>query len=78
MNTDNHAQKLHDSAVVIDGHSDILIPLAKGKMRLGDRVEAPDMATWRPPPDLEQSPPVQLGFSPHALYFEPMGQYDIP
>jgi hypothetical protein len=45
MNAGNHAQKLHDSAVVIDGHSDIPIPIAEGKMRLGDRVEVPDPAT---------------------------------
>jgi hypothetical protein len=45
MNAGNHAQKLHNSAVVIDGHSDIPIPIAEGKMRLGDRVEVPDPAT---------------------------------
>ena len=44
---------INDSAVPIDGHSDILIPIAEGKMRLGDRVEGPDPAAWRPPPDLD-------------------------
>ena len=29
-----NASALHKQAIVIDGHSDILIPMAEGKMRL--------------------------------------------
>ena len=35
------AAKIHRDAIVIDGHSDILMAIADGKMRLGERVEVP-------------------------------------
>lgn len=73
-----HAQLLHQRAIVIDGHSDILIPMTEGKMFLGDRVTVPDPATWIAPPGVERSPMVQFGMQPHTAYFGPMGQYDIP
>lgn len=34
----NHARQLHESAVVIDAHSDILIAVADGRVRLGERT----------------------------------------
>ena len=53
MNASNevskHAHLLHKRAIVIDGHADILIPMTEGKMRLGDRVEVPDPASWIAP-----------------------------
>ncbi len=70
--------ELHDSAVVIDGHCDILIPVAEGKMTLEERVEVPDPETWIAPPGLEQHPLVEFGALPHTVYFGCMGQYDIP
>jgi len=73
-----HARDLHARAIVIDGHSDILIPVAEGKMRLGDKINVPDPETWLAPPGLENSPLVDFGFQPHTAYFGPMGQYDIP
>lgn len=76
-NAEDHALDLHRRAIVIDGHSDILIPLADGKMRLGEHVVVPDPAGWQPP-----IPPAHgenaFGFPQHALYFGTMGQYDIP
>jgi len=72
-----HARDLHRQAIVIDGHSDILIPLADGKMRMGDRVVVPDPAGWQPPIPAAHGHNV-FGFPHHALYFGTMGQYDIP
>ena len=73
-----HINWLHQQAIVIDGHSDILIPVAEGKMRLGDRVEVPEPGDWQAPLGLEHSPLVQFGVGPHTVYFGPMGQYDLP
>jgi len=72
------AAGLHESAIVIDGHCDILIPVAEGKMTLGERVEVPNPETWIAPPGLERHPLVKFGALPHTVYFGPMGQYDIP
>jgi membrane dipeptidase len=73
-----HAAMLHGQAIVIDGHSDILMPIADGKMRLGRRAEVPDPAGWEPP----LGPAVDEGLfsllSPHTLFFGAMGHYDIP
>ena len=75
--TSDHARDLHRRAVVIDGHSDILIPVTEGKMALGERVEVPGL-DWRPPPGLDKSPLVQFGLGPHTAWFGCMGQYDLP
>jgi membrane dipeptidase len=70
------AAELHRQAIVIDGHCDILMPIADGKMRLGERVSVPDPATWQPP--IPVNTDEHFGFPQHAYYFGPMGQYDIP
>lgn len=71
------AQDLHRRAIVIDGHSDILIPVTEGKMSLEDRVQLPGL-DWAAPPGLERGPLARFGFSPHTIWFGPMGQYDLP
>jgi hypothetical protein len=48
---DQRAAELHRRAIVIDGHSDILMCLADRKTRLGERAEVPDWHTWDAPPD---------------------------
>jgi membrane dipeptidase len=70
--------ELHEKAIIIDGHCDILIPMTEGKMNVGERVQVPDLKGWQAPPGLENSPLVKYGFSPHTIYFGCMGQYDIP
>ena len=77
-NVETHAAELHQQAIVIDGHSDILQPIADGKMRLGDRVEVPEPATWEAPPGLAGGAPSAYAYSQHTSYFGPMGQFDIP
>ncbi|MFN8593737.1 MAG: membrane dipeptidase [Thermomicrobiales bacterium] len=74
-----HTETLHREAIIIDGHSDILMAIADGKMRLGDRVELPPPIGWQPPLGWAESPETALyDFSPHTAYFQTMGQYDIP
>ena len=74
-----HAAALHRQAIVIDGHSDILMSVADGKVRLGAVTPIPAPDLWEPP----------LGFvvedmgSPgsidaHSAFFGPAGHYSIP
>jgi membrane dipeptidase len=75
----NHAGAIHNRAIIIDGHSDILMPVADGKMRLGDAFQLPDPATWRAPIGWRRSAEAELyDMSPHTDYFQTMGHYDIP
>jgi len=74
-----HARELHRRAIVIDGHSDILIAIADDKVRLGERMEIPHPETWEPPlSTLTDSMSSMYGFSPHTAYFGAAGQYSIP
>jgi len=72
-----HAVELHRWAIVIDCHSDILIPVTAGKMRLGQRVEVPDPRAWCPSAGTGGGFE-NFGFSAHTAHFGPMGQYDLP
>ena len=75
----DHADDLHQRAIIIDGHSDILMPITDGKMRLSDRFELPDPTTWQPPPGWRRSAEADFyDMSPHTDYFQTMGHYDIP
>lgn len=75
---DRRAVELHRQAIVIDGHSDILIPIADGKMRMNERVEVPDPATWQPDMGMVGGAGSEFYFPHHAIHFGPMGQFDIP
>jgi membrane dipeptidase len=73
------AAALHRDAIVIDGHSDILMAIADGKMRLGERFALPDPATWGPPAGWRGDAEAALyNFSPHTSFFQTMGHYDLP
>jgi membrane dipeptidase len=76
MASNGRAQELHRQAIVIDGHSDILIPVTEGKMTLAERVEVPGL-DWQVPPGLSGMAS-KFGFSPHTMWFGCMGQYDLP
>jgi len=75
---EKRAVELHQQAIVIDAHTDILIPITDGKMKLADRVETPDPATWEPPLGMFGGTGADFNFPAHAIYFGPMGQYDVP
>ena len=78
-NVTKRAAELHRQAIIIDSHSDILMPVADGKIRLGDDVNLPDPETWEPPLGLIESlGPDMIGYSAHTRYFGPIGQYSIP
>lgn len=73
------AAELHRDAIIIDGHSDVLMAIADGKMRLGDRVDLPAHEGWQAPPGWAASEESKLyDFSPHTAYFQTMGHYDLP
>jgi len=73
------ATSLHQKSIVIDGHSDILIALTDGRMHLRDRVEVESPQTWQGAPyvrmPINNSP---FFLSPYSIWYECMGQYDIP
>ena len=74
-----HAANLHREAVIIDGHSDILIPIADGKVRINDSVRVPEAADWLPPLGMPGGPFSQTDrLWAHALMYGPMGQYSLP
>lgn len=73
----SRAADLHRRAIVIDGHSDILIPITEGKLSLADRAElpAPDRV---PSLGNDAKPLLNFGFSPQTVWFGCLGQYDLP
>ncbi len=73
------ASQLHHRAIVIDGHCDILNPLADGRVRLSERTEVEPPETWRGA-DYVRMPPNNTPYdvSAYSWYFECIGQYDIP
>lgn len=75
---DSRLKDLHQQAIIIDGHSDILIPVTDNKMSLADRVEVPDPATWEAPAGLVSTIENTFNMPPHVFHFGPMGQYDVP
>lgn len=75
---DLKVQDLLRQAHVIDGHSDILIPLTEGKVNIAERTIIPDLENWEAPLGLEKPALTKFGFKPHTIYFGCMGQYDIP
>src|SRR3712207_1810818 len=77
--TIERARALHERAIIIDGHSDILMAIADHKMRLGTRVELPPHEGWQAPLGWAETEETKLyNFSPHTAYFQTMGHYDIP
>jgi membrane dipeptidase len=73
------AAALHRDAIIVDGHSDVLMAIADRKMRLGERVELPPHEGWQPPMGWTDSEESKLyDFTPHTAYFQTMGHYDLP
>lgn len=72
-----HAAELHRKAVVIDCHSDILMPIADGLVRLGTQVEIPDPTQWKPPFEIVGTESYDYRW-PLNNMFGCIGQYSIP
>ncbi len=71
------ARKLHERAIVIDCHSDILIPIADGFVRMGTQVDIPDPQEYEPPFEIKAEYPPWVSW-PHSNRFGCIGQYSLP
>ena len=75
------AAGLHRDAIVIDGHSDILLPVIGGVTRLDTPFDMTAMERWRtiaehqPQPEMHDVP---YDLDPLALLIAPAGQYELP
>ena len=77
--TDSQAVALHRRAIVIDGHSDILIPVADGLCHLGKRASIPEPDEWSGLPGFQAATrPTPYQLSDYATWFGCAGQYDVP
>lgn len=72
-----HAAQLHKKAIIIDCHSDILMPIADGYVRMGKQVSVPNPGQWQPPFEMPADLPESMRW-PHNDRFGCMGQYSIP
>jgi len=76
------AVELHQQAIVIDAHCDILMAVTDGITRLGTPAVIPDPNTWTPPiqplqPAAEEGSP-GIQHSRHTEVFGCAGQYSLP
>jgi len=71
------AAELHRRAIVIDCHSDILMPIADGYVRLGRQVAVPDPGNWKPPFEIASSGSENVPW-PRGSQFGCIGQYSLP
>jgi len=83
MNSDSLTSlSLHDRAIVIDGHSDILVSIADGLTRLNQQLPLPDYRTWRIASQTAEQPAQnttgQFVMSAHTEYFGSAGLYSLP
>lgn len=72
-----HAAQLHKKAIVIDCHSDVLMPVADGLVRMGKQVVVPDPAQYKPPFEVEGGAS-EVKSWPLSNRFGCIGQYSIP
>jgi membrane dipeptidase len=73
----SHASQLHKKAIVIDCHSDILMPIADEYVRMGKQVTVPGPGQWQPPFEVKADVPESMRW-PHNDRFGCIGQYSLP
>lgn len=82
MELSERAAALHRRALVIDGHSDILLPVVTGTTTLTDAFPDAEMERWRIVAGHQQpanrSSDVPYDLDPLALAIAPAGQYELP
>ena len=71
------AAELHKRAIVIDCHSDLLIPITDGYVRLGKEVRIPDPTEWNPPFEMVDIPSKDVNW-PRSRWYGCIGQYSLP
>lgn len=74
---ERRAAELHARAIVIDCHSDLLMPIADGYARLADDLPVPDPAAWRSPLELPEGSPKRREW-PFGGAASCIGQYTLP
>lgn len=82
MTMSERAAELHRRAYVVDGHSDILLPVLNGVTTLEQAFSEEQMERWR---SVAQQMPTPIRMSdvpydldPLALHIAPAGQYELP
>lgn len=82
MALSERAGELHRRAMVIDGHSDILLPVVAGTTSLTERFPDAEMERWREIAARQQAASrtsdVPYDLDPLALAIAPAGQYELP
>jgi microsomal dipeptidase-like Zn-dependent dipeptidase len=82
MTISTHATQLHQRATIIDGHSDILLPVVRGITSLDRSFPESELARWTAMAQLRR-PPARVSDVPYdlddvALLTAPAGQYELP
>lgn len=82
MEISERAARLHREAVIIDGHSDILLPIVDGRTTLTRAFPEAEHVRWQavarhmPPPPAAGDLP--WDWDPLGLLIGPAGQYELP
>jgi len=76
------AERLHRESIIIDGHSDILLPIVDGRTTLTNAFPPAEHERWRevarhlpPPPSSSDLP---WDWDPLGMLLGPAGQYELP
>ncbi|RIK46900.1 MAG: hypothetical protein DCC58_01590 [Chloroflexi bacterium] len=82
MTVSERAARIHRDAIIIDGHSDILLPIVDGRTTLTRAFPEAELERWRtvarnmpPPPSAGDLP---WDWDPLGLLIGPSGQYELP
>jgi len=76
--SERRAREILEAAVVIDGHSDVLLPVANRRASLSKRWDAPSPVAWEDPRGSgDRVPASWLDLSASILYYGCLGQYDL-
>ncbi|HEX5165804.1 MAG TPA: membrane dipeptidase [Thermomicrobiales bacterium] len=82
MELSERAAALHQRAIVIDGHSDILLPVVMGTTTLTTPFPESELERWQRLVEVQQparrSSDVPYGLDPLAIAIAPSGQYELP
>lgn len=81
MSYDDRTLALHRDAIVIDGHSDILLPVIDGVTTLDAEFPIDAMDRWQTVADNRPTPQlldVPYDLDPLAMLIAPAGQYELP
>lgn len=82
MEVTERAREIHERAIIIDGHSDILVPAVKGITSLTRPWQDEERARWQEIANQQQVQPGNPNYSytldTLAILTAPSGQYELP